>query len=56
MKVVFLSPTSITVELENHAIYYAPERYDVYLNGQKVLSNYEKNVFSLFNLSPDTKY
>ena len=56
MKIVFISPVSASIELENDAIFYAPKPFDVYLNDKKVLSNYQKNVFSLFNLKPATKY
>ena len=56
MKIVFLSPVSVTIELENKSVYYAPKKYDVYLNDKKVLSNYSKNVFSLFDLKPNAEY
>ena len=56
MKAVFVSPISITIELENNSIYYSPSPFDVYLNGKLVISNYKKNVFSLYDLNPNTKY
>ena len=56
MRIVFISPVSVSIELENDAIFYSPKAFDVYLNDEKVLSNYQKNVFSLFNLKPATKY
>ena len=56
MRIVFVSPVSASIELENDATFYAPKTFDVYLNDKKVLSNYQKNVFSLFNLKPATKY
>lgn len=56
MKIVFLSCCSVTVELENSSIYYADKAYDVYLNKRLVLENYKKNVFSLFDLQPSTRY
>ena len=55
MKAVFVSPISITIELENNSIYYSPSPFDVYLNGKLVISNYKKNVFSLYDLNPNTK-
>ncbi len=56
MKIVFISPVSVSVMLENDSIYYSPKEYDVYLNEKKVLSNYKKNVFSLYELTPNTQY
>ena len=56
MRVVFLSCVSVTIELENKEVYYSLKAFDVYLNDKKVLSNYKKNVFSLFDLTPDTDY
>ena len=56
MRVVFLSCVSVTIELENKEVYYSLKAFDVYLNDKKVLSNYKKNVFSLFDLTPDTEY
>ena len=55
LNVLFASPTSACFELNNHAPYYAPEPFDVYLNGAKV-RRCETNVFSLFGLTPETKY
>lgn len=47
--------TSFTFELDNELAYECPA-YDVYLNGEKVLTNQMTNVFSLFNLEPNTAY
>lgn len=56
MKIVFLSCCSVTVELENDSVYYSDKEYDVYLNKKPVLQGFKKNVFSLFGLTPSTKY
>ena len=56
MKIVFLSCCSVTVELENDSVYYSDKEYDVYLNKKLVLQGFKKNVFSLFDLMPSTKY
>ncbi len=55
LKLLFRSAVSACFELQNDAPYYAPEPYDVYLNGEKAQSG-ETNVFSLFGLTPDTAY
>ncbi len=51
-----VSPVSACFELENTSPYYAPEKYDVSLNGETVLRDESKNVFSVFGLHPDTEY
>lgn len=52
---IYAGATSACFELDNDAPFYAPERYDVYLDGAHVLSGNE-NVFSLYGLKPDTDY
>ena len=56
MNVVFKSSRSITLELNNKDIYYAKEPFDVYVNNQLFLQQVKTNVFSLFNLDPQTLY
>ena len=56
MKLLCLSCVSATFELDNKDIYYSKEKYDVFLDDKKVLSNVKTNVFSLYNLSPNTNY
>ncbi|MDO4960529.1 MAG: glycoside hydrolase family 28 protein [Eubacteriales bacterium] len=53
---LFISSVSACFELCNTAPYYAEQSYDVELNGKKVLSSVKTNVFSLFDLEPDTEY
>src|SRR5690554_2989559 len=53
---IFKSSVSLSFELNNKDIYYSKEKYDVYLNGEKTLKDVDRNVFSLFNLTPNTKY
>ena len=55
MNLLFVSATSVCLELGNDAPYYAPEAYRVFLNGEKVREG-NSNVFSLFGLTPDTAY
>lgn len=58
MKFHHVVSTSVSVcfELDNRTPYYAPEPFDVFLNGKKVLEGVKTNVFSLFDLTPDTDY
>ena len=55
VKLLFSSASSACFELENSAPYYAPEKFMVLLNDQE---QYEcdRNVFSLYGLTPDTAY
>ncbi len=56
MKNISQSPCSVTLELENKTIYYAPKAYDVFVNDKKMLEDVKTNVFSLFDLMPDETY
>lgn len=58
MNFQLLTVTSVSAcfELENQAPYYAPQVFDVTLNGQPALQGVKTNVFSLFHLKPDTEY
>ncbi len=55
VKLLFTSACSACFELENTDPYYAPEKFKVLLND---VEQYEcdHNVFSLYNLKPDTEY
>lgn len=55
LKVLFVSSASVCLELCSETAYYAESKYSVLLNGQK-RGEYDTNVFSLFNLLPDTRY
>lgn len=55
-KQLFVSATSACFELINKNPYYSPERYKVILNGVEESAERNTNVFSLFNLLPDTRY
>ncbi len=55
-KLLFVSSVSACFEFENNSPYYNPERYTVTVNGVKENSERSTNVFSLFNLAPDTEY
>ena len=53
---IFISNRSVSIELVNKDIYYNNEAFDVYLNDELVIKNETKNVFSLYNLLPSSKY
>jgi len=53
---LYVSSVSACFELDNTAPYYAPEPYDVSLDGSLSLSGVRTNVFSLFGLEPGRKY
>jgi len=55
-KVLFISSVSACFEMDNLSPYYAGESYDVYVNEEKTLENITTNVFSLYDLKPDTGY
>ncbi|MDR1736840.1 MAG: glycoside hydrolase family 28 protein [Oscillospiraceae bacterium] len=52
----FVSQTSACFELENDLAYYAPEEFDVILNGKPLGKKFNTNVFSLFTLAPGAQY
>lgn len=54
--VLFLSACSASFELDNEAIYEAPEAFNVKLDGWEVLKGWKRNVFSLYELKDDTDY
>ncbi len=54
VKLVFVAAMAATFEIENDDRYYTDD-YEVYLNGDYV-GRYNTNVFSIYNLKPNTKY
>lgn len=54
-KNIYTSSVSACFELSNDTIFYSEKKFDVMLNGKKVLES-ETNVFSVYNLSPNTEY
>lgn len=52
---LYAGATSACFELSSATAYYAPEKYEVLLNGAHALEA-NTNVFSLFSLSPGTAY
>ena len=55
-KKLFISSVSACFELKNNNPYYSPEKYKVIINGAEESVERDTNVFSLFNLAPDTQY
>ena len=53
---LYVSSVSACFELENTLPYYSERSFDVVLNGEKVSENVKTNVFSVFDLTPDTEY
>ena len=56
MKLLAVTARSATFAMNNDSAYYAPSPFEVKLCGRVVREGEERNVFSLFNLSPDTEY
>ena len=56
ISLVCTTTRSACFELKNSACYHAPNPFDVFLDGKKVLSGVKTNVFSLFQLEPDRSY
>ncbi len=56
LKLLFVSPVSACFEMVGDTPYYAPDVYDVLLNGEIIIKNKLENVFSLYDLVPDTQY
>lgn len=56
MRIIFISSRSISAELENTDIYECSHAFSIRLNGETVRTEWKKNVFSLYGLTPDTEY
>ncbi len=54
--ILYISSVSACFELENTSPYYAEKAFDVFANGAPALQGVRTNVFSLFDLQPDTEY
>ena len=55
IKALYTGTVSACFELENTLAYYSKEKYTVKLNGKEMFTA-DTNVFSLFDLKPDTAY
>ncbi len=54
--ILYVSSVSACFELENDCAYYAQDTFDVTVNGAPALLGVRTNVFSLFDLQPETEY
>ena len=54
--VIVKTSTSLTIELDNEEVVMRSSSYDVYLNDKKILATNTQNVFSVYNLKPNTEY
>lgn len=50
--ILAVSAFSCSIEIVNDQPYYVDNKYDVYLNEKLIMKDYEKNVFSLYDLIP----
>ncbi|MBP3713341.1 MAG: glycoside hydrolase family 28 protein [Bacilli bacterium] len=55
-ELLYASTLAASFELLNDEVYYAPSEYDVLLNGKVVLTKVKTNVFTIYDLEPDTEY
>lgn len=55
IKTLFTSQTSACFEWQNDLPYFKEKEYKIYLDGKEILSA-NTNVFSIFDLTPDTEY
>ncbi len=55
LELIFISSCSAAFEWQGQTPYYTEGEYTVFLNGEKLFSK-NTNVFSVFNLLPDTEY
>ena len=56
IKAIYISSCSAVLEIQNSLCFYTPIEYDVYLNNKIAKQNINTNVFSIYNLFPDTEY
>ncbi len=55
-QIIHISPVTATIEMCNDQPFYSEQAFDVYLDDQLVISQEKKNVFTIFDLTPDTTY
>lgn len=56
VKLLFVSSTSACFEIENKSAFYMERELQAYLNGQIVSTVLKNNVFSFYELKPNTEY
>ncbi len=55
MKLLFSTARSAVFETAYETPYYAPQAFDIFLDGKKIMSS-NTNVFSIYSLQPNTEY
>ena len=55
IKTLYIGSSSACFELDSQTQYYSPNQFEVLLNGETV-TKADTNVFSIFDLRPDTEY
>lgn len=56
MKIIFKTARAASFELDSDTIYYAKEAYEVEINGKLSDKKFTTNIFSVFDLNPNTEY
>ncbi|MBR4163587.1 MAG: hypothetical protein IKR11_08705, partial [Solobacterium sp.] len=56
INILYSGSSSACFELQNTVPYFSPELYTVRLNGEVIIREGHENVFSVFDLSPETSY
>lgn len=55
-KIIYLNTRSTTIELDNNDCFYSPVKFNFYVNKKLVFENHNRNVFSIYDLFPNTEY
>lgn len=56
IKILHVTPTSVTFERVNNDVYYAAEPFSLSLDGKPIIKDEKRNVFSVYGLTPNTEY
>ena len=54
--IIYISNSSVTIEIDNNNPYYSEEPFDVLVNGQIYAKGVNTNIYSVFGLEPNTEY
>ena len=56
INIINISPVSVSFELVNDKPYYSYDPVDIYVNGELYREAEDRNIFTVFELDPDTEY
>ena len=56
INVIKTTPVSVSFELVNDNPYYSEKSFDIYVDGKLYAKDENRNIFSVFDLSPDQEY